>query len=332
MKILYVAPASDFTFHVRDALQDIGHSVTYLNDRVDYSVPYFIGSSRLWWRVRRRISWLRRRSNDALQKKILSAPNYDALLAGKGMNIQPATLNELTRRGIITAVWFPDNAANEPYASWVKNCGPLWSHFFSFDSAIHGQINDSGAHIHTLPFAVDIESLNPEPVSHEEQKRYLCDVVFVGAPYPDRVKLLEALSNICTVHIYGWSGWGNTSLAAYYRGPLTTQEASKAYRCAKISLNTNVLPRARGVNLKTFEICVAGGFQLTDVCEDLVHAFEPHRELEVFEGEEQCVERVRYWLAHDAERKQIAQAGYERVVRDHTLKRRMLELMHILET
>ena len=87
---------------------------------------------------------------------------------------------------------------------------------------------------------------------------------------------------------------------------------------------------AKGVNIKTFEICAAGGFQLSDNPEDLGKAFDIGRELDVFENAGQFREKVDFWLAHDEERARVASAGQRRVTADHTMRARIDELMRIL--
>jgi spore maturation protein CgeB len=38
------------------------------------------------------------------------------------------------------------------------------------------------------------------------------------------------------------------------------------------------------------------------------------------------IEKIRFYLAHEDERRNIAEAGYARVLRDHTYERRLRDL------
>lgn len=333
MKILLVAPGSDFSTSVERALIQEGHAVIRVDERLDPALPSFLRRLRPLWRIGRRIPWWRRRSNRMLQKYLLhigTKERPDVMLSTKGMNIRPMTLQALKALGIRTVCWFPDNAANEPYASWVRTIGPEWDHFFSFDSAIYEQVPaDIHDRVHVLPFGVDPEAWDPEPITDADRQRYACDVCFVGAPYLDRIALLSRIIDV-NLKIFGWSGWEHTRLAKYYHGPLDAREASKAYRLAKICVNTNILPHARGVNLKTFEITAAGGFQLTDELADLSGSFTIGSELDTFVDESDFERKVRYWLGRDEERQRISCAGQERCVRNHALRARMRTLMTFL--
>ncbi len=334
MKVLYIAPKSDFAHAVERALCDAGCEVTYLNDRIDYSVPEILRGSKMWWKLRRHIGFLRARSNAALQQQIiLASARVDMVLAGKGMNIQPDTLQLLRDRNIKTVVWYPENPANEPYAKWVRTVGPVWDYFISFDSAIfHYMPEKAHARTHVVPFGAPRIDTAFNRDSNSDRERFGCDVVFVGAPYPDRVRLLERIASTCSLRIWGWQGWSATRLAHCYRGAINAADATKAYYFSKISMNTNVLPRANGVNLKTFEICAAGGFQLTDQCSDLPALFTPGVEVGVFDGEDDFVRQVQYWLSHDTERVKVAKAGYARAASEHTLERRISRILTIVRT
>ena len=68
---------------------------------------------------------------------------------------------------------------------------------------------------------------------------------------------------------------------------------------------------------------------MTNVADNLREYFEFGKEIAVFEGvegPEGVVEKVRYYLAHEDERKRIALAGWERVRREHTWEKRFGEI------
>jgi spore maturation protein CgeB len=329
--ILFVAPASDYSQQVASTLASMGHRVVPIDERTDYGLPRVVRTWRWLWRPTRRISFLRRRSNHALQRVILDCASRelpDLLLATKGMNVEPETLATMRQADVRTAVWFPDNAANEPYASWVRTVGVLWDHFFSFDPAIYGQMpKDAHARVHVLAFGVDPSRYENISLNDEDRARYACDVCFVGAPYPERVRLLEQIQDL-NVKVWGWSGWSATPLRSRYFGSLDARESAKVYRLAKICINTNVHPLAKGVNLKTFEIAAAGGFELTDHPEHLEESFVVGKELDTFEGENEFRSKVEYWLTHEQERAMVAEAGRARTLRDHTLQQRLRVLLN----
>ena len=55
--------------------------------------------------------------------------------------------------------------------------------------------------------------------------------------------------------------------------------------------------------------------------------FEEDREIVMFRSPEELLEKVDYYLAHDRERRQIAEAGLKKVMRCYTYEKKMRELL-----
>jgi spore maturation protein CgeB len=58
--------------------------------------------------------------------------------------------------------------------------------------------------------------------------------------------------------------------------------------------------------------------------------YEPGREIDVFTGEEQLIERIGHYLANEAERATIAEAGHARCVPAYSLETRAGEIAALL--
>ena len=69
-----------------------------------------------------------------------------------------------------------------------------------------------------------------------------------------------------------------------------------------------------------------GGFLLTERVPHLERYFELDAEIGVYDGEDELVEQARYWLGHPEERAAVAQAGYRRVLAEHTYDHRFAEI------
>jgi spore maturation protein CgeB len=79
-----------------------------------------------------------------------------------------------------------------------------------------------------------------------------------------------------------------------------------------------------------FEATGAGAKLITDDKTNLHELFEPGKEAITYRRPADCLEAVRYYTAHEAERKSIAQSGRARTMRDHNYRVRMQELVGIL--
>ncbi len=172
---------------------------------------------------------------------------------------------------------------------------------------------------------------NPQPVGP--------DVSFVGQPHGNRLEVMEMLRTAGIEPTCFGFGWPN--------GRLTTQEMVDLFSSSAINLNLangsqpglsavlkKRLTRGRrvftgdGLQIKgrTFEIPGCGGFQLTQAAPGLEQYFEIGSEIGVFNGDDDFVATVRYWLHNAEEREAVAQAGLTRVRRDHTYSRRFEEI------
>jgi spore maturation protein CgeB len=73
---------------------------------------------------------------------------------------------------------------------------------------------------------------------------------------------------------------------------------------------------------RNFEVPGCGGFMLTGKADDLENYYEFGKEIVCFDDTKDLIDKIRYYLAHESERGAIAQAGYERTLREHTYAHR----------
>jgi len=139
------------------------------------------------------------------------------------------------------------------------------------------------------------------------------DVSFVGSRYGIREKVVTALRTAgIQVNAYG-SGWDN--------GRIATEDVPQLFAQSKIALGVSAIghcPDFVGLKLRDFDAPMSGSCYLTQDNADLHGLYDIGREIDTYHSVAECVERVRYLLAHDAEREAIAAAGRARAVRDHT--------------
>jgi len=86
-----------------------------------------------------------------------------------------------------------------------------------------------------------------------------------------------------------------------------------------------------GLNIRHFEITSYGGFMLTYETPELAANFEIGKECDVFHDEQELLEKIRYYLAHDKERREIAAAGQRRTLKQHLYSHRFQTLVGLLQ-
>ena len=77
---------------------------------------------------------------------------------------------------------------------------------------------------------------------------------------------------------------------------------------------------------RNFEVPGTGGFLLTENAAHLEDYYKLGVEVVNFHSTEEMIEKVRYYLAHEEERAGIAEAGYQRTLKDHTYQQRFREI------
>jgi spore maturation protein CgeB len=145
----------------------------------------------------------------------------------------------------------------------------------------------------------------------------------------ERQSLLNMLSEFVDVTIYTDSDCTdlikvqNKGYIDYYT------EMPKVFRCSSINLNITVRTIKSGIPLRVFDILGAGGFLITNYQEDLCEYFEIGKDLVIYENEEDLLNKVRYYLEHEEERKEIAKNGYNKVKQYHNYELRLKEILSI---
>jgi hypothetical protein len=101
-----------------------------------------------------------------------------------------------------------------------------------------------------------------------------------------------------------------------------------AIRSYKIHWNRNI---ADDVNSRTFETLGCGTFLLTNETDRLRDMFTVGRHLETYASEQDCLDKIAYYLEHEDEREKIAAEGHAHVRLHHTYDRRAVQLLELLQ-
>ncbi|NJO00052.1 MAG: FkbM family methyltransferase [Anaerolineales bacterium] len=147
----------------------------------------------------------------------------------------------------------------------------------------------------------------------------------------------EEPSFSCGFYLSGQVNAIPPEVARYNRGERYGMDMYRSIRTGKIGLDARGNIRlfrhdsGKGVgdsdiagretaNMRIFETTGCGVFLLTEHFDNLNQFFEPGQEIETFRNEKELIEKIRYYLVHPREREEIAQRGYERCRRDHSIQ------------
>ena len=164
-----------------------------------------------------------------------------------------------------------------------------------------------------FPMASDPLRFKPYP---ESEKKY--DVSFVGSKYGLRGRIVEALEH-AGVHVETFGpGWPNGSIDA--------SRSAEVFGRSRIILGIGTIAHNDDLftlKLRDFDATTAGALYLTHRNPDLLTLFSEGKEIVCYESIEECVHKVKYYLAHPAHRMAIAASGMARAHREHTWEQRI---------
>jgi spore maturation protein CgeB len=102
---------------------------------------------------------------------------------------------------------------------------------------------------------------------------------------------------------------------------------------SRIAINYHLdLSESYANNMRLFEATGVGTLLITDSKTNLHMMFEVGKEIVAYENLEDCIALIKYYSEHSDERDQIAKAGQERTLGEHTYLNRMREVEPILES
>ena len=147
--------------------------------------------------------------------------------------------------------------------------------------------------------------LDPRIFYNPSMKRDI-DVSFVGTmkDHPDRYAGIFALK-LSGIDVYQTGGQRECRLSV--------NEYARIYMCSKIALNFCYHPNGMvQIKGRVFEAISCGAMLMEADNPETAKLFEPMVDYVPFTDETDLVEKVRYYLAHDSERKEIAARGHQK--------------------
>lgn len=110
------------------------------------------------------------------------------------------------------------------------------------------------------------------------------------------------------------------------------RQMPEIFRHSKINLNFTIPNITNGIPLRIFDILSCGGFLLTDYRDALCELLEDGKDLVVFHGMTDLLQKADYYLNHTKERETIARNGMEKVRRLHHYQDRFDKIFHLLNS
>ena len=240
--------------------------------------------------------------------KIVDAEMPDVLLFVPFEDqIDPGTLNWVTSHTkTITAAWFCDDQWRFDDHSRHFSPNVDWA-ITTFPAAVTKHEAAGQENVILTTWAANHRLYRPNSLS----SKY--DATFVGMAHGKRPEMIRELKRVgIDVEVWG-HGWPN--------GRLTTRQMIEVFGRSAICLNLSNASRPdapQQIKGRHFEIPACGGFQITTSVDGISDCFVQDKEIAVALNEQHLAEEIKAYLAAPKRRGEIARAGYERVLKDHT--------------
>jgi spore maturation protein CgeB len=226
--------------------------------------------------------------------------------------IMESTFQEIREQGTLVVGWFFDDEIRfDNYSKWWI---PFLDYCLTNDKEGVGKYEKLGIHAKHM-----VLGGNPN-IFKTVDVNLIYDVTFVGRNFGQKeIWINNMAANGIVVQTFG-RGWTS--------GYVATEEMIKLFNASKINLNfaesygRNTRPQIKN---RIFEVCMAGGFLLSEYVPGIEEYFEIDKEIACFKNIDEANDKIQYYLAHEDERKAIARAGWERAQSDYTQTAKLIK-------
>jgi len=230
-----------------------------------------------------------------------------------------STLESLRKNGsLVTGIFFDDEIRFDNYSKY-------WAPHLDYCITNSIEAVDKYQALHTK--AIHIVPNTGIPVARDlPEVKAEYDISFVGSiNFVDRKKYVDRIKREnLPVHVFGEGSGGYISF----------EKMTDIFQKSKINLNfskVGTYQRARQLKGRIFQVCMSGGFVLTEYAPGVEQYFEPDQEIVCFDNEDEMIEKTNYYLGHETERLAITQAGWQRAVNEYSSSRMMSRVFHKIE-
>lgn len=318
LRMLLVGPQSGTTSQRARAFVDLGHEVVTLDTGEPLSgIRSLI--SRVSYRLRRPLD--SNHVNRAIVR-VASEQLPDLVWVEKGLLVQPQTLAEVRRVSPTTRIvsYSPDDMFNPSNQSraYLQSI-PLYDVHVTTKTYNVDELTAAGARrVLFTNNAFDPHTHRPLELTDAEIAKYGSEVAFIGGFEDDRAQHILALAEAgieVTVWCAHWPKRGfNHPRIRVKREFLAGIEYSKGIVGSRICLGFLRKCNRDRQTTRTMEIPACGVFMLAERTEEHRQLFTEGKEAEFFESAEELVEKCRFYLGHEENRRAVAAAGRRRCI------------------
>lgn len=263
-------------------------------------------------------------------------------LTVKGNNIKPETLNILASRDVKTINYYPDFRFS--YDSVDQSTFPLYSSFVTTKSfqveTLSKMMDKEKVHFLHHGYCSDVHYPPEKSLLNEAG---VPDVLYVGTYTAHKEKLFTAVMKACPeirFRIYG-NGWNHSKCSEILKPclanrPIYAMNYAQLVNATKINLAIHMgAADDTGwqdlVSTRSFELPACKGFMLHADNPEIRQLYDVGQEIDVFSSADDLCEKIRFYLANEQIRIQMAEKAYQRCVPAYSYDQRAREIATFIE-
>lgn len=133
------------------------------------------------------------------------------------------------------------------------------------------------------------------------------------------------LSNIPNLTVFGNNDWEevNWKNIKYYGFVDQYTKVSEVFYRSKINLDITRIYQLDGFSDRIFNVLYSEGFLCTNKTEAILELFDDGKDLVTYSNLEELLDKIKYYLKNEDERKRIAYSGYQKVLKEHSFNNRL---------
>lgn len=268
--------------------------------------------------------------------------------AGKGCDLvwienarvlKPATLAAVKRIAPrAPLVWYAEDDMMNPRLGsvWIDRALPLfdlWVTTKSFNARPEEMPARGVRRVIFVDNSYDPEIHRKLELDAAERQMFGADIAFVGTYEEPRARSLMNLARAgLEVRVWG-NGWSRLASAhALLRiegRPVYDGDYARTINASHINLAFLRKANRDLQTCRTLEIPACGGFMLHESSPEAERLFAPDREAGYFGTDDELVSACRRWLADDARRRAVAEAGWRRAQTGHAHADRLRQILRL---
>lgn len=168
---------------------------------------------------------------------------------------------------------------------------------------------------------INRQYLVKNPNTHlQVSKEALTFAMASGVTREERIILLNLCGNRYDTKFYSYDQCDAVKNVTYCGSIDYIQQMPKVFACTKINLNPTLRIIQSGIPQRALDIMACGGFLLSNYQLELAEYFKQGKHMIMYESIGDAIEKIEYYLLHDAEREAIAVSGRKEVLQNHSMQ------------